>query len=73
MSIAVVGTEVAVLFRAVATDGTTTEVFDVMSFTDQGHIACTWAYWPAGAGDAAPSEPDARRPSTRRPGPPGSR
>lgn len=47
LSLAVVGREAAMLFRAVSADGSATEVFDVMSFDDDARITATRAYWPA--------------------------
>jgi steroid delta-isomerase len=49
LSLAVVGQEVALLFRAVSRDGsaTVTEVFDVMSFDEDARITANRAYWPA--------------------------
>jgi steroid delta-isomerase len=47
LSLAVVGQEVALLFRAVSPDGSATEVFDVMSFDEDARITANRAYWPA--------------------------
>lgn len=45
--VAIVGSEVALLFRATSSEGTSTEVFDVMSFDDRGQIVRMRAYSPA--------------------------
>jgi uncharacterized protein (TIGR02246 family) len=47
LSLAVVGQEVALLFRAVSPDGSATEVFNVMLFDEDARIPANRDYWPA--------------------------
>jgi hypothetical protein len=54
LRVAIVGNEVALLFRATSGDGTLTEVFDVMSFDTRGQIARMRAYSPAEPGERSP-------------------
>lgn len=54
LRVAIVGNEVALLFRATSGDGTSTEVFDVMSFDKRGQIARMRAYSPAEPGERSP-------------------
>lgn len=54
LRVAIVGNEVALLFRATSGDGTSTEVFDVMSFDKRGQIARMLAYSPAEPGERSP-------------------
>jgi steroid delta-isomerase len=48
--LAVVGREVALLFRATDAGGEATEVFDVMSFDEEALITSLRTYWPAESG-----------------------
>jgi steroid Delta-isomerase len=50
LRVAIVGNEVALLFRATSGDGTSTEVFDVMSFDKRGRIATDASLLPRRAG-----------------------
>jgi steroid Delta-isomerase len=50
LRVAIAGNEVALLFRATSGDGTSTEVFDVMSFDKRGRIATDASLLPRRAG-----------------------
>jgi hypothetical protein len=54
LRVAIVGNEVALLFRDTSGDGTSTEVFDVMSFDKRGQSTRMRAYSPAEPGERSP-------------------